>query len=57
MENEHFFHKIMSVRPTKIMNNLIKVSKFAGVNIVFESREVPPGLVFSKLDLFLLSFT
>ena len=24
----------------------------SGVNIVFESREVPPGLVFSKFDLF-----
>ena len=36
--------------------NVISLSH-PGVNIVFESREVPPGLVFSKFDLFRLSFT
>ena len=29
----------------------------AGLNIVFESRQVHAGLVFSKFDLFWLSFT
>ena len=33
------------------------LNEFSGVNIVFESRVVPPGLVFSKFDLFRLSFT
>ena len=35
----------------------VKIGKIAGVNIVFESRQVHAGLVFSKFDLFRLSFT
>ena len=42
---------------TKLCLLLKKFYHTAGVNIVFESRVVPPGLVFSKFDLFWLSFT
>ena len=40
---------------SKMLNHAL--NNVPGVNIVFESREVPPGLVFSKFDLFWLSFT